>query len=36
VPNPKPQEPVKTIEFRLNCPKGGAAILAVTGETDAF
>ena len=36
VPNPNPQKPVESIEFRLNCPKGGAAILAITGETDAF
>ncbi len=36
VPNPNPKEPVKSIEFRLDCPKGGAAILAITGETDAF
>ena len=36
VPNPNPQQPVESLEFRLNCPKGGAAPLAITGEPDAF
>ena len=34
VPNPKPGEPVKKLTLRLDCDNGGAAVIALTAETD--
>ena len=34
VPNPRPGEPVKKLTLRLDCDIGGAAVIALTAETD--